>query len=99
MRLRPVAHSVIHRVMHRPRGKQGLDFRVLVQCTMASLIGKSTPSVRPAEKTRHASLVRRLDLFHSGMRAATHLPRPVAGPGDARVTPSWGVDVGNTKEL
>jgi hypothetical protein len=34
MRLRRDAQAVIHRVMHRPRGKQGLDFRILVHCTM-----------------------------------------------------------------
>src|SRR5687768_923726 len=36
MRLRRDAQAVVHRVMHRPRGKQVLDFRVLVQCTMPS---------------------------------------------------------------
>ena len=85
--------------MHRPRGKQGLDFRILVQCTMRPLIGKSTASVHPVRKAPHASLVRRLHLFHSAMRAATHRPSFVESLADGRFTPLWGVDDINTKEL
>lgn len=69
MRLRRDAQVVIHRVMHRPRGKQGLDFCVLVHCSMP--FPHWRPHVRCARRrcigARHLGALAR-HLFHSRVR-------------------------------
>src|SRR5579872_4412295 len=61
--------------MHRPRGKQSLDFRFLVRCTMPIFHWEQHVScaLGPCTAVRHVG-ASPCWLFHSELRAATNLP-------------------------